>query len=509
VNWLDKIIAEVSPGAGLQRARQRLALDAVRQYDAVRPGNRRIENWRRVDGGPRGEAELGAARLRVLVRDLLRNNGYARKAHGKLVSSTVGTGITGSVVTLADGKPANRRLRDAWARLVDEADWLGEQDLNGLMLTAARALFSDGDVIIRRYFTPFDANTRTPPVRFQVLEIDHLDQGKSSLHADANGRFIDRGIEYDADGRKVALWLYPDHPANISRSIRANWESVRVPVGEAIQLYDILRPGQDRGVSIFSAAIMPLNELANYLDREAMRKTIEACLAGFISSPEPAAMGGLQVGASTGTDANGNATLEFVPGMIHRMKPGESFQSGPVAPVGDMGPFVRQMGFLAAAGVNVMFEHMTGDMSGVNYSSYRVGSFDFGQFAEQLQWQVLVPRMCKRMFGAGFLEASLALGLPGAGNAGLRWTPPRPITSPDPEKDARAAKLEVDMFSRSLSELAEERGWTLPELVERIKSDRELIQTELGIDALTINKLLFPATPASPAAAPQEGNTNA
>jgi lambda family phage portal protein len=507
VNLLDKIISEIAPGMGLQRARQRLALDAVRQYDAARPGNRRIENWRRADGGPRGEAELGAARLRVLVRDLLRNNGYARKAHSKLVSATVGTGITGSVVSLADGKPANRRLREAWQRLVDEADWLGEQDLNGLMLTAARALFCDGDAIIRRYFVPTDSTTRTPGVRWQVLEIDHLDQSKSSLHANANGMFIDRGIEYDADGRKAALWLFPDHPANISRVMRANWESVRVPIGEAVQLYDIMRPGQDRGVSIFSAAIMPLNELAAYLDREAMRKNIEACLAGFISSPEPASMGGLQVGASTGTDESGNTTLEFMPGMIHRMKPGESFQSGPVAPVGDMGPFVRQMGFLAAAGVNVMFEHMTGDMSGVNYSSYRVGSFDFGQFAEQLQWQVLVPRMCKRMFGAGFLQASAALGLPGAGGATLRWTPPRPITSPDPEKDARASKLELDMFSRSLSELAEERGWTLPELAEQIAADRDVIQRALGIDTMKLNALLAANAPA--AAPVTEGNPNA
>ncbi|OYZ15631.1 MAG: hypothetical protein B7Y35_06065 [Sphingomonadales bacterium 28-64-96] len=507
MNWLDKIIAEIAPGAGLQRARQRLALDAVRQYEAARPGNRRIENWRRSDAGPRGEVEQGAPQLRRLVRDLLRNNGYARKAHAKLVSSTVGTGITGSVIRLADGKPANGRLREGWARMVDDADYLGEQDLNGLMLTGARALFSDGDVIIRRYRTAFDANTRTPPVRFQVLEIDHLDTGKSSLLGGGDKGFIDRGIEYDAQGRKVALWLFPDHPANLSRVLRAKWESVKVPIGECLQVYDLLRPGQDRGVSPFSAAVMPLNELAAYLDREAMRKNIEACLAGFISSPEPANMGGLQLGANTGTDENGNTTLEFVPGMIHRMKPGENFQAGPEPKVGDMGPFIKQMGFLAAAGVGVMFEHMTGDMSGVNYSSYRVGSFDFGQFAEQQQWQVLVPRMCQRMFGAGFIEASAALGLPGAAGAGLRWTPPRPITSPDPEKDARANKLELDMFQRSISELAEERGWTLPELVERIKADRALIATELGIDTMQLNALLAANTPA--AAPATEGTPNA
>jgi lambda family phage portal protein len=340
------------------------------------------------------------------------------------------------------------------------------------------------------------------------MEIDHIDTGRHQLLNNDAG-LIDRGIEYDAQGRKVALWLWPDHPANMTSALRNRYQSVRVPIGDVVQVYDMMRPGQDRGVSLFSAAIMPLNELAAYLDREAMRKNIEACLAGFVVSPEPPGMGGADVGVASGTDPAGNRELEFVPGMITRLKPGEDFRPGPVAPVGDMGPFIREMAFLAAAGVGVMYEHMTGDMSGVNYSSYRVGSFDFGQFAEQQQYGVLMPRMC-RMFAAGFREATRALQLPGADGASVRWTPPRPVTSPDPEKDARANKLEVDMFARSLSELAEERGWTLAEMIERIKADRDLIAAELQVDTMALNPLLKAATaaPASPAPS-QEGTPNA
>jgi lambda family phage portal protein len=505
LNLIDQIIAAVSPGAALHRARARLALDQVRAYDAARPGNRRIENWRRSDSGPVGEATAGAQRVRVLTRNMLQNNGYARKAHAKLVSATVGTGITGSVIG-PGGEPANRRLRGEYARFVDNADFMGEQDLNGLWLSIARALYSDGDVILRRRRNDFEA-TGLLPFQFQVLEIDHLDTGKSSLSVSSDGNFIDRGIEYDADGRKVALWLFPDHPGNISRLMRSRWESVRVPTSEAVQVFDPLRPGQDRGVSIFSAAIMPLNELAAYLDREAMRKNIEACLAGFVVSPEPAPSG-FAVGVPGATDpSTGQPVNEFVPGMIHHLKPGERFESGPVAPVGDMSPFVRQMNFLAAAGVGVMYEHMTGDMSGVNYSSYRVGSFDFGQFAGQQQWQVLIAR-AGRMFARSFVTGAMAQQLPGAAAASIRWTPPRAITSPDPEKDARASKLELDMFTRSLSELAEEKGWTLPELVERIAADRALIQNVLGVDTMRLNKMLHSEAPA-PAVPPQEGTENA
>ncbi len=470
MNLLDRAIAALAPRMALDRARARMALDLVRDYDAARPSNRRIESFRRINGGPVSEVSKGGAQVRALVRDLLRNNGYAQRAHRTLVSSTIGTGITGSPV-LPTGKLASRAVRDAWDRYVDNADLHGDVDLYGLQMQIARAVYADGEALLRRTRLPFDANEKNPPIRWQVLEADFIDTNKLSV--DAEGGYIDRGIEYNATGRKVALWLHPDHPANLTPYIRTRFKSERVAIGDVVQVYDALRPGQDRGVSIFSAAVLPLLDLAGYLEREAMRKSIEACLALFITSPEDP--NALSIGATGGpgadtTDSVGNNLTRIAPGMINKLKPGESIEPGPVAQVGDMTPFIMQQQFLAAAAGGVMFEHMTGDFRNVNYSSYRVGSFDFARNIEQQQWLVFNHKMCKPL-AAGFGEGAAALGVSGINAAKLRWTPPSAITSPDPLKDANADALMIRNGAMAPSEPAERRGWDYHTLLERTAAD--------------------------------------
>jgi len=505
MNWLDQALAAVAPRTALARARARMALDAVREYDAARPGNRRVESWRRSGGGPQSEVSRGATPVRQLVRDLLRNNGYAQRAHRTLVASTIGTGITGSPLG-PNGKLASRAVRDAWDRYVDNADFHGEVDLYGLQMQVARAVYADGEALLRRYRLPFDANEKNPPIRWQVLEADYIDTAKLSL-TDSDG-YTDRGIEYDTQGRKVALWLYPDHPGNMTPYIRSKFTSVRVPLGEVVQVFDALRPGQDRGVSIFSGAVMPLLDLAGYLEREAMRKSIEACLAIFITSPEDAQLGAVGGAGAATTDALGNNLTRIAPGMINRLKPGESIEPGPVASVGDMTPFIMQQQFLAAAAGGVMFEHMTGDFRNVNYSSYRVGAFDFARGIEQQQWLVFGHKMCKPM-AAGFIEGAQALGIAGAAQVKLRWTPPSAVTSPDPLKDANADTVMMRNLTMAPSEPVERRGWNYAEMLERIKADMTAADEMLGPGTMSdADPRKNPKAAPADAAAPASGDTN-
>ena len=77
MNWLDKAIGALVPGAGLRRARQRQALAVLtRAYEGARQ-SRRTEGW--IAGGTGANAEIGTAlhRLRDRSRDLVRNNPYA------------------------------------------------------------------------------------------------------------------------------------------------------------------------------------------------------------------------------------------------------------------------------------------------------------------------------------------------------------------------------------------------------------------------------------------------
>ena len=93
MNWLDRAIGAVAPGAGLRRARQRQAMAIlVRAYEGAKLG-RRTEGWIAAGTGANAEIAPAIARLRDRSRDLVRNNPYAAKAVTALVSNMVGTGL--------------------------------------------------------------------------------------------------------------------------------------------------------------------------------------------------------------------------------------------------------------------------------------------------------------------------------------------------------------------------------------------------------------------------------
>lgn len=464
MGWLDAI----APQWALKRAVAQQALKHLRQYDAAqRP--LKWNSWRRPMVGPADGAQMGADTLRASVRDLLRNNGYAQRAHRTLVRATVGHGIVGTPLN-GQNRPAAMPTRDAWARWADACDFHGHHDLYGLQMLTARTAYESGEALIRFRRVAFTAADRIAPLRLQVLEPDYIDTGKVVMPA-GSSNWIDRGIEYDPEGRKLALWLHQVHPLDLSRYLKNQFESVRVPIGEVEQVYDMLRPGQDRGVSIFAGAVAPLKDLGDYFEAEIMRKRIEACLSVFVTSPE--GDGGLALGLEDGADPKTGATVrQLAPGMVTRLNPGEQVQH--VAPTSspEIKQFADQILLLAAAAGGVMFEHMTGNFEKVNYSSYRVGSHDFAGWVEQQQWHVFVQRMC-RPVGLRFGEAAAAAGLVPRPPV-IRWTPPNPVTSPDPVKDATADEKNLRLGLLAPSEAAERRGWTYHELLERVAEDLKL-----------------------------------
>jgi hypothetical protein len=119
------------------------------------------------------------------------------------------------------------------------------------------------------------------PFQLQVLEPDHLDNGKTEDMAD--GGYILQGIEFDALGRRRAYWLFPVHPGETrGRSLASR----PVPARQVLHLFERLRPGQVRGVPWFAPVILKLRDLDDYDDAELMRKKIEACFAAFVTGAQ-------------------------------------------------------------------------------------------------------------------------------------------------------------------------------------------------------------------------------
>jgi lambda family phage portal protein len=220
MNWFDRAIGAVAPGAGLRRARQRQMIGVLaRAYEGARQG-RRTEGWIAAGTGANAEIAPALARLRDRSRDLVRNNPYAGKAVQALVSNMVGTGLMPRA-RAADAEIAKQADR-LWLDFAATADADGLTDFAGLQALIVRCLVESGEVLVRLRERRTEDGLPVP-LQLQVLEADHLDSGKTGELAD--GGFILQGIEFDALGRRRAYWFFRSTPATAA----VGWSRIGFP----------------------------------------------------------------------------------------------------------------------------------------------------------------------------------------------------------------------------------------------------------------------------------------
>ena len=468
MNWLDRTVGLFSPRHGLARARYRQALAiAARGYEGAGVG-RRTEGWRTPGTGANSEVAVALPRLRDRSRDLVRNNPHAAKAVQALVSNLVGTGI---VARARSGDPERNEAADAlWSRFVRQCDADGRTDFSGLQALVARTMVESGECLVRLRPRRSDDGL-VVPLQLQVLEADHLDGTRS---ADLpGGGFIQQGIEFDALGRRVAYWLYPLHPGEVTSFRRGSLRSRRIPASFVAHIFEKLRPGQERGVPWCAPAILKLRDLDEYDDAELIRKKIEACFAAFVTEGEE----GETLGQAR-IDGDGRRIESFEPGMIEYLPAGRDVKFASPSASGGYPEYMRLQLHAVAAGFGLTYELLTGDLSQVNYSSIRAGLIEFRRRMEALQWQVLIPGLCDPVWRR-FVELAQATGQLPPGDYGVEWTAPR-FEAVDPLKDAKADVLAVRAGGMTLKEMIARNGYDPNDVLAEIAETNQLLD-RLGL----------------------------
>lgn len=459
--WLDEAIGWVAPERALRRARARAALRLVRLYEGANT-SRRTANWKTSGASANAEISSALTRLRNRSRDLVRNNPYARRAIAALVGNAIGTGITLGI--------KNAQARKAWGAWSKEADYFGDNDLNGLMALVARTAFEGGDcLVIRKRVTAAEAGRSGVPLKIKVLEGDFLDTNKHGPLAGGNSAVA--GIEVDPEGRKVAYWIYTVHPGE-AHVFQPRIDSVRVLAEDVIYHFEKERPGQVLGVPRLAASIMRIRDLDEYQDAVIVKKKIEACFAAFVTADADTP---LTDGATTETDSSGTSRRleQMKPGLINYLKPGETVEFGNPTSGPEVG-FVADQLRAIAAGAGVTYEQLTGDLSRVNYSSMRGGRAEFKIVIEQFRWLTFVPQVCERIY-AWFEEAAHLAGKLRTTEHDHTWTPPR-WEYVNPKEDVETTLLELDGGLTSHPAVIRERGEDFDQVVEEIADGRETLE---------------------------------
>lgn len=463
--WLDRAIGYISPAREVSRLRARASLAAFevtrRHYEAASVG-RRTQGWRKSSADPNQINASALKPLREHARDLVRNNAYAKSGTRQIVNDVIGYGITPTPIG-GDAAGATAAWRRWAGTTACDAD--GRCDFVGLSKLVLRSIVKDGEILVRRRIRlPIDGVPLN--LQLQVIPADYLDTTKEVERLPNGGRII-QGVEFDAIGRRVAYWLFRDHPG----SILGGRESVPVPASEILHVYPMEDAGQVRGPSTFAPVIVKAKDFDEYDDATLIKQKVSALLAALVTDPD-----------GTGEPVG---TVDPAKPDIDQLEPGAIVNVGDrqvtvVQPpsVADYEPYSRTQLRAFATGIGVTYEDLTGDYQNMPFSAARMSRLRHWPTVEGWRWDTLVPQFCLPVF-QWVMTNAIVLGEVRALPEEVEWSAP-PLPMVDPVSEGLAYQRNVRSGLQSLSDALRERGYNPRVVLEEIAKDQELLD-QLGL----------------------------
>ena len=459
VRWtlFDAAISAVAPRMAAKRYAARVSIDNLRRgYDGAARG-RGTDGWTTGATSADAEISVAGALLRNRMRDLVRNNAIAAQAVQVLVNNICGG--KGIVPRANTGDPGlDKQVDRLWKRWAKGPDAHGHTTFQGLLTLAVREMLEGGEVfaikrVLRQNGNDLPAGV---PLKIELREADHLAEERLGPAGGANR--VVQGIEYDRFGRRVAYWMYRNHPGDSHSS--AALKPVRVPAEKVAHLFERQRV-QNRGVPWGTPAMSAIRDVGDWQRAELVRKKTEACMVGIVFGNDEDQM----AIAPQVQDADGNLIEQFEPGLIAYARGGKDIKFNTPGSTAGVYEWHKTQLHIIAAGFRVPYALMTGDLSQTNFSSSRVGLNEFRRMVTQLQNQTVIPMFCEPVW-RWFVEMAQVAGLlPADREIPASWTPPR-FESVNPLQDVQADMLEVRAGFSTLPEQIARRGRDPEEVID-------------------------------------------
>lgn len=378
-------------------------------YEGGSSAGSRSRNWQPSGAGPNSVAASQLPLLRRRARAAVKNDPWAKATIARLVTNTIGTGI--QPYPQHPDKTVSKLLKELWNDWILESDADGKLDFYGQQVLAARALFLDGEALGRlRVRRPEDG--LSVPLQLQLMAADHLPAEKNES---IPGGEIINGVQFDVVGRKVLYHLWARHPGEYGIPSHMAQQLRAVPATQIVHAFQMLEPGQVRGIPELATVLLRLKSLDNFDDAVLFRQEVANLFAGFITRPEPGNRGLDPVtGQAVSYDRDGYTPLVTLePGMMQELLPGEEveFSSPPDAGANYEG-FMRQQLMAAFASAGVPYEIVSGDLRGVSDRVLRVVVNEFHRSIEQIQWVTFIQQFCRPVWSAWTDAIALSGAIP-------------------------------------------------------------------------------------------------
>lgn len=372
-NWLDNLVAAISPEWGLRRlsARNSLAL-----YEAATPSRNR--QFKRATESAGASVRAAASSLRDQARWMEQNHDLFRSMLDRLVATTIGPyGIMVEPMPikgedlLVDLAATQRKIWRAWCERPDvqrERTWAECEAL------LARTAFRDGEAFLRWITDPSCEHPTSIPLSIELLEPDFFPLGMDGgFSSNAQDALIRDSMEMTKWGRVTNWHALRQHPLDIGISY---FEArIRIPAEDIIRL-----PGSEdriharRSASIFASLMERMADLREYERAEQMAAKIAATLTAFVRKGDPM----MYQPPRSAAEEDDDREIQLRPGLvIADLEAGEDI--GVVGQNGRPNPNMTQhrLNLLraAASSVGVSADAISQVYDG-NYSARRQGRID-------------------------------------------------------------------------------------------------------------------------------------
>ena len=414
-----------------------------------------------------GDAEIrfDICSLRDRSRQLERADPLMRRFLSVLEKNVLKSGVGFSFQNKAknpNGTPdflANQKVEMAWNEWCKPKNCSenGEESFYDTCRLALRSAARDGGILIRKIMGAEN------DFRFalRMVEIDHLDINYNvSL---GNGNRVVMGVEKDGIGRTVAYWILDKHPGDMLFGASPHSRR-RFPASEFIHYFVKERVTQCVGVPWAAPSMIRMHHLEQYQIAELVAAREAANKGGYFTSTtgQPYAGENEQAVGADGVLADTGATLaQSQPGQHDELPPGMSFVPyDPTHPTQQFGDFVRDCNLGIAAGFDVSYATLVGDLTRSSFSSMRTGWLDERESYKKMQAHMI------EHFALQVFESWLAVQLTTGLKVNLPMSKMSQFNQPnfrgrrwpwvDPEKDIKAKLMEKEALVTTLDAIIDE-----------------------------------------------------
>jgi lambda family phage portal protein len=488
---------------------------AARLYDAIFPpktsGRHKREyaaakrtrlnaDWTMWPRSSNWELRQSVPQLRARARQMCHDDAYFRKFLRMCRTNVIGPKGLQLMVRayLPDGKTLNaelnKRVQDAWwewgfkenCSVTGKLNWLAAQRL---FITH---LIRDGETLVQKVASgPFG-------FALKFWNVDYLDEQWNAIHS--NGNRIIMSVEIDDTDRPVAYWLRTP-PSDVQFSVKHQMTRIRVPAEQMIHAFLVNEDeSQVRGVTAYAAVLLPGKNL-HVFEGAVLDSAKMTAMSGGIFTKKDDDETEFKGVTDEETGRERDIEMDMQPASFLIGPDGYDFnQFDPKQPQQNFVEFDKQIISKIAAGLDVPYFSLAGDMKAVNYSSARVGQADERDVYRELQ-DFVGDMLCREVYH-DFLPAAVLSGK-------LKLSPkefqqvqnpkwqPRGWDYVNPKDEIDADVLALQNNLSTLTDTLAERGIDIREHFETIQQERELAK-EYDIELVYTSKTTVTDTGGNP-----------